>query len=332
MGYIGPGPADQISEITDISETAQAFLLKGRKNFLINTLLRISQRGDFSSSTALTFGDTGTFKLDRWKIEIQSSSTLQNLATNQPGSLADSKSLRFTNTSATTDPLSFQQPIENFADLKGKQVVISGYIKTNNANARLGIRDGVANPFSSPAPIVDGSTWNFVTVTTTLSSSITQGIFKVGILGPDGASSTSMGAGDFFEMTGCQVEVAPTPTDLDYVSAALELADCQRYYWRIERTAGDENRSICIGRVNSSGVGAGVLNFPVPMRVAPSMSASSNAVATDDSANSIITSPTFTHIGNSSTRMQTVSGFIIGRAVLMQFVGANDFIEADAEL
>jgi hypothetical protein len=75
---------------------------------------------------------------------------------------------------------------------------------------------------------------------------------------------------------GVQLEAGSTATSFQTATGTIqgELAACQRYYFR--NVGGDNEKLIANGFVNSTTIASGQIQFPVPMRVAPTSLDSSN--------------------------------------------------------
>jgi len=73
------------------------------------------------------------------------------------------------------------------------------------------------------------------------------------------------------EITGVQLEVGSVATDFEHKSLAQELALCQRYFYKIIGTSDD---MAAIGFTQSSSDNYFNMEFPVPMRVIPTLTGS----------------------------------------------------------
>ena len=81
---------------------------------------------------------------------------------------------------------------------------------------------------------------------------------------------------DYFEITGCQLEIGKIATPFEHRTYGEELALCQRYYYRITNNYA-VNQNLCMGVVADTDDVFGVMDMPVTMRVAPSVTASAAA-------------------------------------------------------
>ena len=140
------------------------------------------------------------------------------------------------------------------------------------------------------------------------------------------------------EMTGWQVEVGSNATEFEHRSLGEELALCQRYFFNVK---GDNNhRSGIPGYANSTTELRACVQFPVPMRVTPTVTGTATAMVFDaqnDSAsfncNTLSAGGSLT---NDSPHMMvietTTSGMTNGQAGTLEFRAANGSINFDAEL
>ena len=141
-----------------------------------------------------------------------------------------------------------------------------------------------------------------------------------------------------FEITGVQLEVGSNATEFEHRSRSEELALCQRYFFIVK---GDNNhRSGIPGYANSTTELRACVQFPVPMRVSPTVSGTATAMvfdAHDDSASfNCSTLSAGGSLTNTSPHMMvietTTSGMTNGQAGTLEFRAANGSINFDAEL
>ena len=122
----------------ETAQEARDLVSAGRRNLIINGDFRVSQRGDYSSTT--TVANNGYY-LDRWKIFLKPGVTtgnIQRLTTNQPPNApADSYSVRVTATNTASGDLRLSQPFENPTRFRSQTVTLSAWVKTNSSNCRL---------------------------------------------------------------------------------------------------------------------------------------------------------------------------------------------------
>jgi hypothetical protein len=83
-------------------------------------------------------------------------------------------------------------------------------------------------------------------------------------------------------ITGVQLEANYQPTPFEHRPYGVELALCQRYYWRYYGVSGGYSRFPSTGTSYSATSWQGVLDFPMTMRTAPSVIESSGIGCTDN--------------------------------------------------
>jgi hypothetical protein len=156
----------------------------------------------------------------------------------------------------------------------------------------------------------------------------------------DQSGSTAV-ANDWIEITGVQLEVSPIMTNFSCAGAnirALELAICQRYYWRHQATA--INQVFATGQATSTTVGRCFLQHPVPMRIAPTAVGNtgisgnyqlSNASGTAVPANAV---PTRNYATDTGIVFDTgvASGLVAGNATQLSSATTSAYVAFDAEL
>jgi len=214
--------------------------LSGFRNVLINGDMRINQRvGPYTLS--------GNYTLDRWYLGINTSHTISQSTSTPPAGFQNFMRVQRTNGSTNTTVPQIAQSLETSASipLQGKVVTVSFYARaganysaTSNAfNWRIYGGTGTdQNVFSytSQTIVVDQSvtlttSWQRFTYTTSALTSYNEyGLFFFY------ATTGTAGANDYFDITGVQLEVGPQATPFEQRPIGIELALCQRYYWRNE--------------------------------------------------------------------------------------------------
>ena len=206
------------------AETAQDvrnFIGAGRKNLLINGNFRISQRGDYTSATAI--GET-IYTLDRWKTLYGGGGTVQHKKNQLLPNENISDSVRAITTS--TGYVGFEQFIEFPEIYSGQTFTISFWIKTNYISTEITVYNGSAFVLSSTTGRLNESSgdWKYFTRTFTMPSSGNTS-FRIEFY--TGASTPT---GSYIEIAQVQVEKGTLATEFEYRSYGQELALCQRYY------------------------------------------------------------------------------------------------------
>jgi hypothetical protein len=134
------------------------------------------------------------------------------------------------------------------------------------------------------------------------------------------ARSGSLGIqSNTFDVWGVQVEAGSTATDFQTATGSYggELALCQRYYWR-NSNSGNSYASYFTAMANTSTRASSVLNFPVPMRIAPTTVEYANICfenyATSQYALSAVVLSSATNTTMSARLEGTISGAVAGHA------------------
>jgi hypothetical protein len=82
-----------------------------------------------------------------------------------------------------------------------------------------------------------------------------------------------------FYLTGVQLEAGDDCTEFEHRSYGDELDRCQRYYWRVIKWDGSNNKGLCMATYVSSSDVRGMITFPTEMRSPPT-------VVSNDTSNS----------------------------------------------
>jgi len=88
--------------------------------------------------------------------------------------------------------------------------------------------------------------------------------YASGSRAPDYATTWATTASATFDITGLQLEVGEVATAFEHRSYGDELARCQRYYFRLTTTSGDQ--SVAAGYNQNSNATRHLVHFPVTMR------------------------------------------------------------------
>jgi hypothetical protein len=272
----------QIAESTNLA--ALSAVLPARGNAIINGGFDIWQRG---TSFALGAPSASQYSADRWL--VYSPATSQHTASRQTAGLDGFRfALRFQRNSGSTNTnltgLYYGSETAESVKFANQSVVLSFYARRGanyspTANALsasiitgTGTDQNIINGWTGGSTIGNASvtlstTWTRFTVTATVGSTANQvGVFF------NSVSTGTAGANDWYEVTGVQLEAGSVATPFVRAATTLqgELAACQRYYYR--STADSTNTFKAFGQgqgANSTAVQAQI-QFPVPLRVAPS--------------------------------------------------------------
>jgi hypothetical protein len=251
-------------------------------NPLVNAAFDIWQRGTSIAGTGAVL-----YTADRWSTNATSSFTVSRQTTGDTTNLPNIQyCARFARNSGqtTTTSYSFIQSMEsgNSIPYAGKTVTMSFYAR-KGANFSMASDNlivyliggtgtdqnyqtsytGATFPINNQTPTLT-TTWQRFSFTGNVGSTVTEltAYFQYQGVG-------TAGAADYFEITGVQIDVGSVALPFRRSGGTLagELAACQRYYFRT--TAGSNETIINCAFAGSTTTGQGQIQFPVPMRVAP---------------------------------------------------------------
>ena len=239
------------------------------KNLFLNGALLISQRGD-------SYASANAYTADQWYVFV-TGVTAQRLTTSPPAGFTHY--IRFP--SATSSPIMSQQielDLQGKAGrLAGKTVTVSWYARSESSNTMYvdaafknasggGDYTSIVAGSSSAQNIT--SSWARYTQTFTISVDphANNKCFSIMIRTPSGQGGT-------LELTGFQAEFGSVATDFEVRPIAAELALCQRYFY----AATDTIAGIFIPDSADTDAAYGGVQFPVPMRAAPTVVFGDNA-------------------------------------------------------
>jgi len=362
----------QFSDASIQTAAASPYVLKNR---IINGAMVVDQRNAGASVTAST---TGAYALDRWYLEeaTDGAATVQQVS---DGPTGFTNSLKVTVTSTDTSIGASQyfevdQNIEGFntADLSfgtasASTITISFWVKSSLTGTFGGsIRNSAANrsyPFSYT--INAANTWEKETITiagdTTgtwigatngiglrLTFALAAGSSLSGtvntwagsnLLAPTGSTNLMGTASATWQVTGVQLEVGTSATPFERRLYNQELANCQRYYFKVAPGSGGYLTETAFAISTTGAYGAN--KFPVTMRTAPtsleqSGTAGDYRIVRCGAAGSTTCSavPTFATatIDRAFTSFAVSSGLSNSSAGAMDAAGANAFLAWSAEL
>ena len=276
------------------------------KNRIINGDMRIDQRNAGASVTATT---SNLYTVDRWRAYASQSSkyTVQQNAGSVTPPAGFTNYLGITSSSAysviSSDYLFITQNIEgyNVADLawgtaSAKTVTLSFLVYSSLTGTFGGSLQNSAQNRSYPFSytISSANTWTQISITilgdTTGTWLTTNGIglwvnFNLGMgttlsgtanawasanyVAPTGATSVVGTNGATFYITGVQLEIGSTATPFERRLYNQELANCQRYYLRLNSNAQTTYTSFGVGVAYSTTSANMTVNYPVQMRGQP---------------------------------------------------------------
>jgi len=226
---------------------------------------------DQYGNSGLSSFSSGDYLLDRWYLD-------RNPGATSPQFDIGASTVKLTAQAVSESTVMvFIQRIEdvNYKRLDGKQVTFSASIQSNQSNTRLMVTtDGGTNWYSSST--YNTGTGGFQTLSITRSSAQMTGItglfVLIGTAGLSGTTlaNTTIAQNDYVEFKNAQATLGDTVLPYIPRSYGIELALCQRYYYKFTPVDGDQ---FTFGRGISSG---NTLDWsiitPVPMQGTPSFS------------------------------------------------------------
>ena len=360
------GKTASLANIGTIADSSLGF-----RNRIINGDMRIDQRNAGASVTITNLAAI-TYTLDRWLADITQASkfSVEQTITGVSAPVGFTDYLAVTSSSAysvlTGDYFYLGQKIEgyNVADLawgtaSAATVTLSFWVRSSLTGTFGGtVRNGAGNrsyPFTYT--ISAANTWEQKSITIAGDTSGTwlttngaglQLAFGIGVGTTYSGTAGAWAAGNFvsatgatsvvgtngatFYITGVQLEKGSTATSFDYRPIGTELQLCQRYYWR--NTAGASYTTYGSGLIPTTTTANIVVNFPVPMRSAPTFTQSTTAVY-DGTTSSAVTGFGTNYISTQTANVALtgLSGMVVGRGA---YWSANNnpasYIDASSEL
>jgi hypothetical protein len=322
------------------------------KNVVLNSAFNVWQRG-----TSVTFANGKPYGADRWQAISPSGSTSATFSRQTTNDTTNLPNIRYagriqrTAGNTVQSPLALTQCIEteNSVPYAGKQVTLSFYARrganfsgaSNNLSVYLYTGTGtdqnintsytgLATPISNQTAALT-TTWQRFTFTATLASTTTEIAMEFTY-----TPLATAGADDWFEMTGVQLEMASSasaysPNTSTY---ALELAACQRYFYRTGGLIAFEYFGI--GTSVSATTAIGYTSPKVTLRGTPTLTftTASNYRVVEGTSSTTATSVNAEELSaNNVSYAFNASGFTIGRATRMIANNTtNGYIDISAEL
>jgi hypothetical protein len=320
-------------------------------NPIINSAMQVWQR---TTSLAATTS-LGNYSADRWMCRVSSTVTntfsrqLTSDTTNLPNIQYCMRIQRTAGQTAT--PLlilEYSQETVNSIPYAGKTVTMSFYARAganfsasgNAFTARLktgtGTDQNIANTYTGEATTIDASatlttTWQRFSYTGTVAATATE----MGLQCFYTATGTA-GAADYMEVTGFQIDIGSVALPFRTYAATLqgELAACQRYYYL---AASGSAKAICMATYYASNEVDGVINFPVSMRTAPTLSQVTGTdyyIAYRNSGNDTFNSFTLAYATNTAANIYngTEASGTAGHGAFINTNNASSFLAFQAEL
>ena len=197
----------------------------GRKNWIINGDFQISQRGAYSSATSITASPV--YYLDRFNAKHNNISGTTVRQTNQTVNGKVTNTMMLTATAGSNGRVEAVQIIEDEV-FNSQTVIVSAWVISNSASARLVIHQSGANIQTSSNAHTGGGAYELLKATVTCASNAGKLHIYTGIQAA-GTGNVAIANGHYFKMGFLQLELGSVATDFEHRSYGEELALCQRY-------------------------------------------------------------------------------------------------------
>jgi hypothetical protein len=278
----------------------------GRRNVITNGAMQVAQRG-----TSFTTVSDQQYCLDRWVQEHDAATfDLDIEQTSGPTEEGFPFSLKATvQTTATLSTAGYIIPFEQrieftnmrnlaFGTAKATSLVVSFWIKSNRTGSytvdmtKGGPTKTVIMPYTInsadvwekkslviPPDTVDAVTGNvtlfwWMIAGSNYTSGTTQSEWAAQVAANRAVGcSNSTTVGDYWQITGVQLELGKVATPFEHRSYGEELALCQRYYW--SETGSGDDLTTNYAALYSSTYSMCIVDLPVTMRAKPTVSAAS---------------------------------------------------------
>lgn len=214
-------PASTVSALKSQQDINTNDISNSRKNTissLINGNFDVWQRG-----TSFVNPANNSWVADRWRVALTGGtvSTISRVTDTKYGKYACQ--VANTSTPSSNGEYIFTT-VENFEVYKGRSVSFSVWVKTSTASkVRLRLSDGVSTVVFSSYHTGSGN-YELLTVTGTLSSSASELLLIIGILGGDAADGVTFIADNASLVSGSD------PIEYTFESFQKSLSECQRFY------------------------------------------------------------------------------------------------------
>jgi hypothetical protein len=314
----------------------------GFRNTLTNGSFLVDQR-NASASQTITSGAALAYTTDRWYAYCTGANvTGQRIA----GSAPFQYNYRFTGATSNT-LVGFGQRIEaaNSFNCAGATATLSAYIKSSSLTS-ITWSLYYATTIDSFGTIASPTRTLIATGTFTINSTLTRYSTQISV--PAAATTGlelvfttgALVASQTLEFTGVQLEQNYQPTPFEQRPVGVELALCQRYYWRVTSSTiygyltTFENVAYTVNSIGCA------LRNPVPMRTAGTSVDFGGTIGAADGVTAPISGITARASANSYTSnyvteltIDKTGSFVVYRMYILQSAGtAGAYIGVSAEL
>ncbi len=286
-------------------------LPSANRNLLYNGAMQVAQR----SSSVAGIITQGYYTADRWQLFCNTLGTwTQSIENDAPTGSGFAKSLKMLCTVADAAPSAddwcfFEQALEG-QDLQriakgtssAMQLNLSFWVKSNKIGTYVVNLTDADNSREVAAQysISSSATWERKAITfpiDTIGAFINDNTTALGVrfglaIGANRSSGTlpatwqsavtanlfvgqtnlAATINNYLQVTGVQLETGPVATSFEFKSYGQELRECQRYYYQY---VSGNAKIIGVGSMLASNVADSTVRFPVTMRIAPTLIATS---------------------------------------------------------
>jgi hypothetical protein len=347
LGVVNPTRALEVAGDVVCAGTLSAGNPLMFRNRIINGDMRVFQRG----TTFSLSGTSATYTLDRWTQYMQSGGTrTTSNVLDVPFRSGFISSANVVATAATTTSEFFlgqKTEMYNVIDFIGSPVTLSFWYKSNRVgNHGVRFNSGGTIPGNADTyqlfTVVNANTWEYKVLTfntliqcTVPGPSTWNGDGIVVNIGPVvfNMGSTSIANGDYFTLTGVQLEKGSVATVFEQRPYGVELQLCQRYYQKSYQYTDAPGTATQGAAVSGPGLNTDAIQgtrYTQDMRTTPGTVTIYSTAGTSGKA-SVFISGTDTAVaaaGNSTQkgfRYVSTSGITVGTGYMYHYI-------ADAEL
>ena len=323
-------------DIADFGGSASSGGITG-KNKLQNGQFAVAQRG-----TTFASGDNNdaAYTLDRWKIFSDGNDVIDvsQETTTIPTNRLFAASL---DVETANKKFGIAQIVEhkNCVGLIGGKVTLSFQAKVSDTSKLDNVKDMISawgsegtNPTLASNFTYENTPANLSVTTSYAKYSVTANVDTSGaknIIVFIWSDVTDTTAGHFLYVTDVQLEAGDTATDYEHKKYSDDLKECLRYFYKLRKTnAYGEFVTI---RTYSTDDGTGIIYFPQPMRVQPTLTIDKTVNATNFAydLNSISIAASDVNVTQVGIAAASSSGsaFSTGGAAVVQSNGASGAID-----
>jgi hypothetical protein len=309
------------------------------KNKIINGDFYVNQRAFTTSTTS------GTYGFDRFRQSNSGGTATQSAQTFTAGAapVAGYEGKNFVrmvtaSQSAAGDYAGIVQSIEDVRSFAGQSITVSFWAKASTGTPNIGIATGQnfgsggsATVITSPAVQAITSSWvrySFAVAIPSISGKTigTSSLLDIGVWTSVGTTLSGLGypavgvQNVTIDIWGVQAEVGSTATAFQTATGTIqgELAACQRYY------VYDSKAAVNVYQANGANAWGNYI-FPVPMRVAPTITQTGGAIASQNTS-----ATTFTTDTSNNNTLHTGIYFLTGASATTSYL--YRIVEWSAEL